>query len=316
VQPKSWIHTTLLTSGSIGVAVAALGFFLPGPLANPISSVLVLAVAAIVPFGLASLSPIEGAWNRLLAIAACAQPIAAACAVTSLSMSPGRDAGLWCVPWMTLALLVACMGLMRLFQPGALRRPAELCAAAALLYLPAGAGWLVLSRMGARPLDFDPVIVALTAVHFHFAAFAAPILASRTISALEPHPRARRIAAACGLAIVVAQMIVAAGITASAPLALAGALVFALALGVLSIFTLWRVVRTARSAPTRVLLGLSAIVPLASMPLAVLWSYGDVTGEHLIGLERMIDLHGIANALGFSLAGLLAWAIEARRRPS
>lgn len=42
---------------------------------------------------------------------------------------------------------------------------------AALIYLCIGAGWAVIDRFGWRPLDFDPLIVLLTAVHFHYAGF-------------------------------------------------------------------------------------------------------------------------------------------------
>lgn len=34
-------------------------------------------------------------------------------------------------------------------------------------YLAVGAGWLLLARLGARPLGFEDVIVQATAVHFH-----------------------------------------------------------------------------------------------------------------------------------------------------
>src|ERR1700689_2369591 len=45
------------------------------------------------------------------------------------------------------------------------------------LYLPVGCAWLVASRLGLSPMGFQEPIVLLTAVHFHFAGFAAPLLA-------------------------------------------------------------------------------------------------------------------------------------------
>src|SRR3990170_3929977 len=42
-------------------------------------------------------------------------------------------------------------------------------------YLLVGTSWLVLSRFGARPLGFSAEIVELTAVHFHYAGFVAPM---------------------------------------------------------------------------------------------------------------------------------------------
>jgi hypothetical protein len=49
----------------------------------------------------------------------------------------------------------------------------ELCLHAALVYWPVGCLWLVISRAGVNPLGFSDDIVLLTAVHFHYAGFAA-----------------------------------------------------------------------------------------------------------------------------------------------
>lgn len=302
-----WSRTALFVIALFGAGLAIVLHLAGGAWESPIARVLVLGTCAIAPLGIAALRSTGETWDRLVGIAVLAHPLAAVCAVVSLSMDPGRDAGLWSAGWMAFAIFCACMGLARLFSPGALRDPSVLCGAAALLYLPVGAGWLVMSRMGLRPLDFDPMIVSLTAVHFHFAAFAAPILASRAILAHRS-----RVTSIAGLAIVIAQPIVAAGITASPALALAGAILLALALVALSIVTLWRVQRTFQNRGARVLLCASALVPFLSMPLAVLWSYGDATGARALGLERMIDLHGIANAFGLALGGLFAWVAEDR----
>jgi hypothetical protein len=308
-----WPRTALLVSALLGTGLAILLHLFEGTFSSPVSRVLALAVGAIVPLGIAALPSTGPTWDRLVAIVVFTQPPAAACVVVSLSMDAGRTAGLWSAPWMALAILCACMGLTRAFAKGALRDPRELCAAAALLYLPVGAGWLVMSRMGLRPMDFDAIIVALTAVHFHYAAFAGPILASRAIGASEGGWR--KIASVAGLAIVVAMPIVAAGLTASPALALAGAVLLAVALLALSIVTLVKVQRTMKNTGARVLVTVSALVPFLSMPLAVIWSHGDVIGVHALGLERMIDLHGVANAFGLALAGLFAWVAEDRAQP-
>src|SRR4029077_3860861 len=57
--------------------------------------------------------------------------------------------------------------------PRGLNHTEELCLDFALLYFPVGCVWLVLSRLGANPLGFSDDIVLLTAVHFHYAGFAA-----------------------------------------------------------------------------------------------------------------------------------------------
>ena len=60
------------------------------------------------------------------------------------------------------------------FSPGALARLAS------PVYLTVGATWLVASRLGLEPVGIGEPIVELTAVHFHYAGFAAALLAART----------------------------------------------------------------------------------------------------------------------------------------
>ena len=55
---------------------------------------------------------------------------------------------------------------------------------AGLLYLSVGGIWLVLFRLGETPLALGEPIILLTAVHFHYAGFAASVLAGATGRAL------------------------------------------------------------------------------------------------------------------------------------
>src|SRR5260370_1049307 len=57
---------------------------------------------------------------------------------------------------------------------------ADACLALALVYLPSGAAWFVLARLGSQPLGFSRTTVLLTAVHFHFITLAALILTGLT----------------------------------------------------------------------------------------------------------------------------------------
>jgi hypothetical protein len=50
---------------------------------------------------------------------------------------------------------------------------------------------------------------------------------------------------------------------------------------------------------------------LLSMPLAVVWAWGEVTGSRALDMLWMVRIHGMANAHGFALCGLLAWALAA-----
>ena len=51
-----------------------------------------------------------------------------------------------------------------------------------------------------------------------------------------------------------------------------------------------------------------------SMPLAILYAWGEATGHRIVLFDAMVRLHGFANAHGFAVCGLLAWIAEDRRR--
>src|SRR5262249_19239859 len=132
-----------------------------------------------VPLGLALLVPTghePGAWA--LRLGARTQLPAALLLAGVLLLPSGLAAAAFTLPWLGVTLLLALAGLGRLRQPRRLAA-AELCVTAALLYPAVGGGWLVLSALGARPLDFAPEIVRATAIHFHYAGFALPLLAGR-----------------------------------------------------------------------------------------------------------------------------------------
>lgn len=303
----------LLVTAILGVASPiATRFVAQAGTEHMISRVMMLGVLGVVPLTLAVLPSGGPSWDRLLRVAAWIAPACALGAVVGLWVPRGFAAGAWTAPWMGFSLLVAMLGASRLFQPKALRDPVALCSAAALLYLPIGAGWLVVSRMGLRPMGLDPMVVTLTAVHFHFAALAGPAMAARVTGALSGSKR--RLAAAAGLAVVAAQPIVAVGISASPAVAFAGAAILALALLGLAALMLGWVQRGMRRAAARVLLVISGISLALSMPLAVIYAWGQVQGAGTIDLEWMIRLHGYANAHGFVTCGLLAWALEDRAR--
>ncbi len=303
-------RTVLLTTAVFGIALGVALRFGEGPGASPVSRVLTLAVLGVVPLVLA-VAPSGGeAWDRLVTMTAFVLPPAGLAAVGALWADTGVTGGGLASAWMGLAILVAIVGVSGLSRPEARRDPRAWTVTVALLYLPVGAGWLVMARMGLSPLGFDPMIVVLTAVHFHFAALVGPVLAARAAGVLEG--RTRRVAIGSGLAVVAAMPIVAAGLVVSPGLALVGAVVLAVALLALAAVTLLGVVPALRRRGPKALLAISALSLLLSMPLAVVYAYGQVAGTDPIGLEWMVRLHGFANAHGFAVCGLLAWAIEDR----
>ena len=201
--------------------------------------------------------------------------------------------------WLVFAGLLALSGLLRLRErwrtlamPGWLRT-------GALLQLPIGAGWLVLSRAGLEPLGFKEPIVVLTAVHFHYAGFLAPVLAAEAIE----HLGLGRAARSGGLLLLVGPAVLAAGFVLSPALQAGAALVIVLGLGLIAAASLLGL----RAAPRRLPLALSWLCVLAGMALAAVYAIGEVTELWWLNMAEMALTHGLLNGLGFGLLGVWAW---------
>ena len=147
---------------------------------SAIARLLLFAVLVVAPLPLAlvaSADELSTPWPLRVARAVCGP--AAYFVAASMLLPPGDLAALLTLPWLAFTALVALSGLTRLLAHR-FSSAAEICLAAGLLYLPVGGIWLTLSRYGASPLGFGDTIVLLTAVHFHYAGYAVPVLAGWT----------------------------------------------------------------------------------------------------------------------------------------
>lgn len=226
-------------------------------------------------------------------------PVGALAAAAALALRAGPAAGALAIAWLAVTVRLALIGVRRLARRGA-PDAAETAIDLGLLALPVGGAWFVASRLGLSPMGFREPIVLLTAVHFHYAAFTALVWTGCAARRL-PASRARR-AAVTGVA--AGTPLLAAGITLAPWLELLGALVLAGALGWLAVRML--ALLRSPSPPGGLLLGISAVSVLLSMALAVAYAWGQVATP-LVSLGTMARFHGTANALGFSLCGLLGW---------
>jgi hypothetical protein len=253
-----------------------------------------LAPLVLVPLAMTLVEP-RIAWMRW-------QPFAAVAAVGSFLAPQGVVAGALAAGWLSLTLRVAWQGLAS--WRASSRDAAAAAIAVGMLSLPVGGGWLVLSRLGATPMGFQEPIVLLTAVHFHFAAFVTLLLVGRVGWTPGIDGRVYR---AVVVGTIAGTPILAAGITFSRTVELAGTLVLAAALWTFALLGLRHV--APRQPPlARTLLTLSFVSLLPSMALAVLYAWGRVTGYSAVGLGHLAVIHAPFNAIGFSLCGLLGWA--------
>ena len=274
---------------------------------------LLLAVVVIVPLGL-RLLPFAGQRSRqLLRLATAVQPLGAAAAVVSFLLPTGWTAGAIALLWLLTCAIASLAGLVDLIERRSIR-PAALVPAAAAGFLSVGAGWLVISRAGLQPQGFSHEIVELTAVHFHYAGFAATLMAGLLMVALRDRGWLAGYAAGAGMLIVLGVPTTAAGIvTGSGALTVAGPVL--LGLGVLSNAGLTAFAIAPRLRPTmgRWLLWISAAGVLVPMLLGVDYALSRVMPIPALDLRAMALIHGDLNALVFSLCGLLGWTLA--RRP-
>lgn len=282
-----------------------------------IKSTLFLGLCAVVPLGL-SLLP-AGAGDKLFGWISVLQPVAGIGAGYALVLEPRVATALFTVPWLFLTLLSAALGLTRGRAKNQVH--SELAWAAGLLLLPIGGAWLFVSRAGLDPLGTGSLIVLLTAVHFHFAAFGAFALVGCTARTLESgvaaaklQPGTLKLVRVIVLAMVTGIFLVAAGISGLPLLGLLGSAALTVALFTVASLTLSHARRLTSSGLARVCLIVSSLSLLLSMPMALGWAWGQFSAP-LIDMEWMIRIHGMANAHGFVLTGLVGFWLEQRREP-
>jgi hypothetical protein len=174
-------------------------------------ALLMLAPLVLLPLGLrlaaapAGTAGRDGWWRTAVIL----QLPTAVLLGSAFLVSPGLPAAALAIPWSATTALIALLGLARARRHAA-GPLSELCIDAGLVYLAIGSAWAVCDRLGVRPLDFQDVIVLLTAVHFHYAGFVLPLLTGLALR----HGRGRTESLA-GVGVIVGVPLVAIGITAT-----------------------------------------------------------------------------------------------------
>src|SRR6185312_2576900 len=229
--------------------------------------------------------------------------------VVSFLLQQGTVAAVLALAWLAVTGLIAMHGLLRLFDRERRTFP-EVVISAGFVFLSVGGGWLVMSRLGAQPLGFGDTIVLLTAVHFHFAGFAAPVLTglagrSLAVDSLRVSP----LVLIVGCCVIAGTPLVAVGITLSPSVGLGGTLVISIGLLLLAVIVIGRVVPKLQQRSVQLLLIISSVSPFVSMTLAAAYAYSIVAKKLIIDIPQMALVHGMVNAFGFALCGLLAWSI-------
>ncbi len=212
-------------------------------------------------------------------------------ALASYALEQGTIAGALALPWLAFAIV--------LFLRNATTRTISINVVITG-YLIVGAGWLVLARLGERPLEYEHAIVHATAVHFHYAGFVLPILALNWL-----HAAPSRFRYVVLTALLLGVPLVAAGITLSAfqihwPELIAvwffaaACIVFAVAQ--IRLAAHW-------------LLVISSASLIAAMCLALVYGTRNYLPADWLDIPLMLRTHGPIQVFGFALPGALAWAM-------
>lgn len=183
----------------------------------------------------------------------------------------------------------------------------QICQLIAFLYLCVGAMWAVADRMAWQPMGFDPLIVLLTAVHFHYAGFALVWITSKLLPQVE-NVTWQYLAGS----VVLGVPLTAIGITTSqfdwSPLIEVLA-VLVMAVGGLTVggLHLRLAIVSKSSLGIRSLWTIAGLSLIAGMSLAFLYGIRYYYPISFLSIPWMYAVHGSLNSLGFALPALIAW---------
>lgn len=252
-----------------------------------------LGMLVIVPLGLSLVTVGGGATVRRW------WPVAAVPGVISLWLGRGDlSIALACIYAAgTLALVVlAAADLVRRRR----LRAREVALYTALVTPAIAALALVAERSSHELFGFKLTVLSLTVAHFHFAGFAAALVACLVVESTSG-----RVGTAAAISVPLGTGIVLLGFFVGNAVELLGAAVLTAGMWLVG-WAMWQRSRAADRV-TKTLLTVSAAVLVATMLLALSWALGHVVATPYLPLRWMVATHGVANALGFALCGLLAW---------
>ena len=300
--------------GTIWVALA-MAFLVGRTHLTIIELLFLLGPLVVVPIGLElCIRTTDNAqFNLLWTIARWVELPAALCAVLSFWFPAGISAAAFATPWFCFGCFAGIIAVKNFVW--ASDRPFPLvCMAVSFPYLAVGCAWLMASRLALTPMGFHEPIVLLTAVHFHFAGFAAPLLAMVVESATKNTSFfLRRLFMIVAAGVLCGPGLLAAGFVIGPRVKLGAALVVACSEAGLSLYFLAGI-RHLHSRLAQALIAMSSASVLIAMVLAALWAIGEFPLQPFVHLNEMARFHGTANGLGFILCGLLGWTL-AKREP-
>jgi hypothetical protein len=310
-QLTKWNQASALAGAFAWAVLAGMAGAGKAPL-GVIELLFLFAPLVIVPLGFALgeiLSPVQPSgvsmWMFRL------QPFAAALVIVSFWISPGKLAGVLVAPWGLLCGTIAAAAALNMLRA---RRSAfaTYIVNFGRIDLAIAGVWLLLSRLGIHTVGIQEPIVLLTGVHFNYTGFTGTLIAGALVSH-DARSEKRNLSLKIVVALVtLTPFVVAMGFIWSNTLKMAAALVLSASLVGLAGFQFW-FARSLATGAARVFTRLSTIAVALAMGLAAAYAVSDWLKQDWLLIPRMASTHGLLNALGFSLLGILGWLLEFSR---
>lgn len=218
----------------------------------------------------------------------------------------GWSSMLYALPWSVVTFAIAWIGLAQLCK-GAWQNAATFSISAGMTYLSVAGVWALMERAGFTPFGFNPEIIFLTIVHFHYAGFVLPMLTGLATRQMNKHiwPQIN-----CYLT-VAAVGLLAVGITltqlqAGTNWEMASAWLMAASSAAVAIMLL-HLAFDNNTLKIRLLWTVAGMALLGGMLLAGLYGSRFVAPVPWLDIPMMRALHGTLNAVGFAGCGMMGW---------
>ncbi|MDE0639496.1 YndJ family protein [Bacillus sp. CNPSo 3703] len=226
-------------------------------------------------------------------------PVAALCATGAFIYH-----SLWlALGWLFFTMILALFGFTRLLKRGA--HPLhELMIDGACMYIALGGLWFWLYIADIQVMTFSPMIVLLTAIHFHYSAFFIPIFYGLLGRQRKKETTLYKVG---GWVILLSPVMIAVGISYSRLFDTFSVILYVIALylyGILCMKTSFR------STVAKGFVVFSSIMLMGTIVLSFLYSAGMLLHVTYISMDQMIWFHGSINASLVILPGLIGWLIE------
>ena len=228
--------------------------------------------------------------------------IGAVAAIASVTIPRGELSAAIAALYLLPALLV---GVASILRASAIRRPSDLAAVAAGIFLAIGALFFVLYRQDLAIEGFPELTVQLTAVHLHFVGFGLLLVAG------ELARRSARVGRTAVRLVMLGTVATPIGQFIHPVLELAGA-AFVIA-GLLAVMagTFPMLGDSGVPASARRLLFVSIAFSLVIGAMAAVYAVSAGLGTPSVDIGSMVRVHGVFAAIGVVFCGLLGWRLAA-----